>query len=92
VRRRDVALCIAAGLFLLFLGFFVPIGAVFTEAAVRLWYLGVAAAVASLALRWRRVLAPARLLGVIGVTWVTMVVGYYALLVFLLLAMGPIGP
>lgn len=98
MRRRDVAICIAAALlFLLYIaitpsGTSTPIGRYVVDPGLRYWYVGTAAIAASLILRWRAVWPmAARVLGVIGVTWVTFFAGYYGLLILILVLAGPMG-
>ena len=63
------------------------------EAGVAFWYVGVGMVAASLLLRWRKRLPRvARVLGVAGVIWVTVVLGVVGLLLVFIIIRGPIGP
>jgi hypothetical protein len=96
VRRRDVALSIAAGLLVvLYVALApasVPVLTGIASLALEHWYAGIAVLVASILLR-RSTRWPdlTRVLGMIGVTWVSFFVGYLVALVLVFAFLAPIG-
>ena len=95
MRRMDVGLAIGAGLLLVLVAVgisalglvvFAPLMAVL-GVAIDTWYVGAAAAIASFLLRRRpESRGLSRALGIVGVAWITFVVGFYLALslIFLL--------
>jgi hypothetical protein len=96
VRRRDVVLSVAAGLLVvLYVALApasVPVLTSIASLALEYWYVGIAVLAASILLRrstrWRNL---ARVVGVIGVTWVSFFVGYLVALVLVFAFLAPIG-
>ncbi len=93
--RRDVWLSIAVGLLsLVILDYILPAFGVFFglflfDAVLQVWYVGVALVVVSFVLTRRNALpTAARVLGCIGVWWVTFVVSYIVILVGLFAVFG----
>ncbi|HEY4227968.1 MAG TPA: hypothetical protein VGM49_06485 [Candidatus Limnocylindrales bacterium] len=89
MHRRDIGISIAAGLVLILLGLTNPtgIGDIVIEyvagPAINFWWIGAAALVASIVL-WRQRARPdlARILGFVGVTWLTFLVGAIGFFIF----------
>jgi uncharacterized membrane protein len=80
MRCRDVALSVVLGIVLLALsivvgtGFNNPVGQIVAQVAFGLWYVGVAALVAAVGLRFaKRWPTAAAVLGYVGIAWVTFV-------------------
>ena len=97
MRRREVGISVAAGLVLILLALANPtgIGAFVVEylavPAFNFWWIGAAALVASFVLLSRRRLPGlARILGFVGIAWLTFLAGAIGFL-FIELATQPIG-
>jgi len=97
MRRREVGISIAAGLVLVLLGLANPtgIGAFVIEyiavPTLNFWWIGAAALVASLFLGAQRARPDlARILGLVGITWLTFLAGAIGFLLFELVTQ-PIG-
>ena len=98
MRRSDVALSIAVALVLVLLVVLAPrvipgpLIQYVLAPALDLWFVGIAVLVASIVLRrrstWPQV---TRLLGVLGVTWVAFVLGWYVALILVFALLDPIG-
>jgi hypothetical protein len=93
MRRRDVMLSVLAGLgFVLVIVFVLPtpFGRSVLEAATERWYVGAVLIAISIVLGWRaRRPAPARVLGMIGVTLVSVAVAYSVLVVLIFVLFRP---
>ena len=84
MRLREIAVSIAAGVAIFALVFTFPILARVVQAATDFWYLAAAVLLAAAILgRSRRWPEAARLLGVIGVMWGTLVIVPIAVLFFI---------
>ena len=99
MRRREVGISIAAGLALVLLvvvnpgGIGEPVIRYVVGPAFSFWYVGAAAIAAAVVLRMAN-MQPGlvRVLGLIGITWITFVVAGIALLLAILATSGPFGP
>lgn len=93
MRRRDAAIAVLAGLALIALIVIViptPFGRTVIEGILERWYLGALLVGVSVALGWRgRWDAASRIVGMIGVTWLTMAVGYEVLVVIVFVLFRP---
>lgn len=90
---RYALLAVGAGILLLLVGVFAPIGMLFFVPIFDFWYVGPAAALLAFVLHrlqlWPRV---ALILGFVGVAWITFLVAWYVFVVVMFAVLGPFGP
>jgi hypothetical protein len=87
MRLREVGLSVAAGLAILVIGVFVPFVRGMLALAFEGWYIGAAALVAAIVVGWSGRSADAtRVLGLIGIAWLTMVGAAIGVVIFQLLS------
>ena len=86
---REVGLSVAAGLAILVLSAAFPVLRGSVAIASNLWFVGLAAVIAAFVLGLSgRAPAATKVLGLIGIAWVTMIVAAIGVVLFLLLTTG----
>jgi len=96
MRAIDVIQSIVFGVALLVVVLIGPLGIAsivgpIADTALRYWWVGVALTAAAIVLRWRRLVPGAgRVIGVIGVIWLTFVLGLFGLYLVVFFIHGPI--